>query len=309
MDLSDYLRELADGSVRLQVASLQRLSQLPPDGQREFAKAWPGIDARRRRRIVQELVGLAEDNVELDFDAVFVCGLTDDDPDIRLESIRGLWEHEGTDIIGPMLNMLEFDEDAGVRGEAALALGRFVVLAAEGKLRERYFPPIEEGLRRAIRDTEEVQEVRARALEAAGAHNGAWVRQAISEAYESDVRRLKVSAVHAMSRSCEDRWLPLIFKELGSDEAELRYEAATACGGLGDERAIPPLIKLIVDPDEEVKEAAIHALGEIGGRQAREALLVLLDSESDAARDAATEALAQLDFEQDPLSFRQRFQG
>ena len=307
MDLSDYLRELADGSVRLQVASLQRLSQLPPDGQRAFAEAWPGIDVRRRRRIVQELAGIAEDNVELNFDAVFVCGLTDDDADVRRECVRGLWEHEGTDIIGPMLNMLEFDEDAGVRAEAALALGRFVVLAAEGKLHERYFQPIEEGLRRAIRDADEVEEVRARALEAAGAHNAAWVRQAISEAYESDVLRLKVSAVHAMGRSCEDRWLVLIFKELSSDEAELRYEAATACGGIADERAIPHLIKLVVDPDEEVKEAAIHALGEIGGRQAREALQVLLDSESEAVRDAATEALAQLDFEEDPLSFRHRF--
>jgi HEAT repeat protein len=307
MDLSDYLRELADGSVRLQVSGLPRLSGLPPEARRELAELWPRIDVRRRRRIIQELVELAEDNVEFDFDAVFACGLADDDPDVRLESVRGLWEHQGADIIEPLLNMLERDSDAGVRAEAALALGRFVGLAAEGKLRERYARPIEEGLRHAVRNTREVDEVRARALEAAGAHDGAWVRQAISEAYESDVPRLKVSAVHAMGRSCEDRWLPLLVKELGSDEAELRYEAAAACGELGDERAIPHLIKLIVDPDEEVKEAAIHSLGEIGGRQAREALLALLDSDSEAVRDAATEALAQLDFEEDPLSFRYRF--
>lgn len=307
MDLSNYLRELADGSVRLQVAHLPRLSGLASDGRRELAEAWPGIDVRRRRRIVQELVELAEDNVELDFDAVFTSGLADDDRDVRLESIRGLWEHEGTDIIEPLLGILANDEDAGVRAEAALALGRFVRLAAEGKLRDRYSQPIEEGLRRTLRDAGEVQEVRARALEAAGAFEGAWVRQAISQAYESDVLRLKVSAVHAMGRSCESRWLPLLIKELGSDEAEVRYEAALSCGELADERAIPHLIKLIVDPDEEVKEAAIHALGEIGGRQAREALLVLLDSESDAVRDAATEALAQLDFEEDPLSFKFRF--
>lgn len=262
---------------------------------------------RRRRRIVQELVDLAEDNVEMDFAAVFTRGLTDDDADVRLESVRGLWEYEGPDIIEPLLDMLGNDEDAAVRAEAALALGRFVALAANGRLRERYSRPIEEGLQRTIRDTDEVEEVRARALEAAGAQDGAWVRQAISEAYESGVMRLKVSAVHAMGRSCEERWLPLLVKELGSDEAELRFEAATACGELGDQQAIPHLIKLIVDPDEEVKAAAIHALGEVGGRQAREALLALLDSESEAVRDAATEALAQLDFEEDPLSFRYRF--
>ena len=307
MELSDYLRELADGSVRLRIAGLRRLSELSLADRQEFDDAWAGIDVRRRRRIMQELVVLAEDNVDLNFDAVFARGLTDDDPDVRLESIRGLWEHEGTDIVQPLLDILRDDEDAGARAEAALALGRFVRLAAEGKVRERYARPIEEGLERAIRNPDEVEEVRARALEAAGAHNAAWVRQAISGAYESDVHRLKVSAVHAMGRSCEDRWLPLLFKELTSDEAELRYEAALACGGLADERAIPNLIRLIVDLDEEVKEAAIHSLGEIGGRQAREALLALLDSETESVRDAATEALAQLDFEEDPLSFRHRF--
>ena len=306
MDLSDYLRELADGSVRLQVASLQRLSQLPPDGQRAFAEAWPGIDVRRRRRIVQELAGIAEDNVELNFDAVFVCGLTDDDADVRRECVRGLWEHEGTDIIGPMLNMLEFDEDAGVRAEAALALGRFVVLAAEGKLHERYFRPIEEGLRRAIRDADEAEEVRARALEAAGAHNAAWVRQAISEAYESAARRLKVAAVHAMGRSCEPRWLPLLLRELGSEEPEVRYEAATALGSLGDESAVPHLVGSLTDDDEEVRDAAIAALGDIGGQDARRALTELAHEGLEAAREAARSALAEIDFEQDPLSFRYR---
>lgn len=307
MDISDYMKELADASVRLQVASLPRLSQLSPEGLRQFAEGWPRIDVRRRRRILQELLDLAEDNVELNFDAVFTCGLADDDADVRLESVRGLWEHEGPDIIDPLLNMLEHDDDAGVRAEAALALGRFVGLAVDGKLRDRHFKRIEEALRRTIENTSEVQEVRARALEAAGAHDAPWVRQAISEAYESGTFRFKVSAVHAMGRSCEQRWLPLLFKELSSDEPELRYEAALACGSLADESAIPHLIRLVVDPDQEVKEAAIHSLGEIGGRQAREALLALLDSESEAVRDAATEALAQLDYEEDPLSFKFRF--
>jgi len=307
MELSDYLKELADGSVRLHVASLPRLSWLSREGQRELAEAWPLIDVRRRRRIVQELLDLAEDNVELNFDAVFTCGLTDDDPDVRLESVRGLWEHEAPDIIDPLLDVLQHDENAAVRAEAALALGRFVGLAVDGKLRDRHFQRIEQALRSTIENSSEVQEVRARALESAGAHDAPWVRQAIREAYESGVFRFKVSAVHAMGRSCEDRWLPLLLKELTSEEPELRYEAALACGSLGDESAIPHLIRLLVDPDEEVKEAAIHSLGEIGGRQARAALLALLDSESQAVRDAATEALAQLDYEEDPLSFKFRF--
>lgn len=307
MEFTGYLQELADGSVRLKIASLTRLSDLSPEQQREFGEAWPGIDVRRRRRIVQELAVLVEDNVELNFDAVFICGLTDADADVRLESVSGLWEHEQSDIIDPLLHILERDDDAGVRAEAALALGRFVVLAEQGKVSERYLDRIEAALRRVIENGDEVEEVCGRALEAAGAHDVPWVRQAISEAYESDVFRLKVSAVHAMGRSCEVRWLPLVLRELTSDEGELRYEAARACGSIGDESVIPNLVRLVVDPDEEAKQAAIHALGEIGGRQSREALSILLDSELDAVRDAATEALAQLDFEEDPLSFKHRF--
>lgn len=307
MDLSDYINELEDGSQRLRVSHLTRLSELSPEDRRKLSEAWPRIDVRRRRRIVQELVDLAEDNVELNFDAVFARGLSDEDAAVRLESVRGLWEHDAPDIIDPLLDLLDRDPDAGVRAEAALALGRFVALAVDGKLRERHFQRVEEGLKRAIANPSEAIEVRARAIESAGAYDAPWVRQAISEAYESGVFRLKVSALHAMGRSCEDRWLPLVLKELSSDEPELRYEAALACGMVGDEAVIPNLIRLIVDPDEEVKEAAIHSLGEIGGRQAREALIALLDSDSEAVREAATEALAQLDYEEDPLSFKYRF--
>jgi HEAT repeat protein len=202
--------------------------------------------------------------------------------------------------------MLADDGDAAVRAEAALTLGRFVDRHEEGLLRDRHFERVEEGLRGAIERVEEEQEVRARALEAISAHNEQWVRDAIREAYESAQHRLKIAAVHAMGRSCDDGWLPLLVRELSSDDAEVRYEAAVAAGSLADERAIPHVIKLVLDPDEEVKQAAISALGEIGGLQAREALLLLVESESQASREAAAEALALLDFEEDPLAFRSR---
>jgi HEAT repeat protein len=306
MGFSEYLDQLTDPATRLKVADFQRLAGLPSREIKALRSRWSGLDVRRRRRIIQELTDLAEDNVELDFDAVFVLGLSDDDPPVRLQSIRGLWEHEGPDILDALLEMLAADEDVAVRAEAALNLSHFVDLHEEGRLRDRHFLRVEEGLRAAIHRSGEEQEVRARALEAIGAHNEQWVRDAIRGAYESAQRRLKIAAVHAMGRSCDDRWLPLLVRELSSDDAEVRYEAAVASASLGDERAIPHLIKLVLDPDEEVKQAAISALGEIGGLQAREALLLLLESESEVSRQAAAEALTLLDFEEDPLAFRQR---
>jgi HEAT repeat protein len=306
MEFEQYLDELTDGSVQLKVTDLQQLSQLSGEQLDAVRSRWPSINVRRRRRIIQELAVLGEDNVEFDFDAVFQLALDDDDADVRVQSVRALWEHEGTDLIDPLLRLLAGDEDAGVRAEAALALGRFVIMHEEGRLRDRYFESVEQGLRTSLSDRDEPQEVRARILEAVGSHNEQWVRDAIREAYESDVHLLKVSAVHAMGRSCDDRWLPLLTRELTNDDPEVRYEAAVSCAELADERAIPHLIKLVVDPDDEVKQAAISALGEIGGSQAKGALQALLDSESETTREAAMDALTHVDFEEDPLAFKHR---
>lgn len=301
----EYLAQLGGASQKLKASSLARLSAMTPEQSSLFGAAWSAVDVRRRQVVVQELLDLEEDNVEFDFDAVFLRGLEDEDAEVRLSSVRGLWEHEGPDLIPPLVKLLK-DPDAGVRAEAALALGRFVTMAETGRLREHHFERVEEALREIVSDRDEIGEVRARALEAIGPHDEAWVRQAISEAYESGVRRMKVAAVHAMGRSCESRWLPLLLRELTNEEAEVRYEAAKALGSLGDEIAVPHLARALSDPDEEVREAGIAALGEIGGREAREALLELSREGSPAAKEAALEALAEIDFEQDPLSFRYR---
>jgi HEAT repeat protein len=306
MDFEGYLDELAEPSVRLKMADLARLSALSAKQAELLAATWPRIDTTRRREIVQELQDLAEDNVEFDFDAVFLRGLEDEDAEVRLGSIRGLWEHEGPDLISSLVRLTKKDEDAAVRAESALGLGRFVLLFEEGRLRDRHFRDAETGLRDVIENKQEIEEVRARALEAIGPHDEAWVRQAISEAYESGVRRLKVAAVHAMGRSCEPRWLPLLLRELASDEPEVRYEAATALGSLGDEAAVANLVDHLSDADEEVRDASIAALGEIGGPEARKTLTELAQDGPPATKEAALAALAEIDFEQDPLSFRYR---
>lgn len=306
MNFEEYLDELSNSAARLKIKDLERLSYLSEENAAALDARWEGIDARRRLQIVRELADLAEDNVELDFSGVFLRGLRDADPQVRLQSVRGLWENESPELIDRLVALLHGDEDPGVRAEAALALGRFVVLAEHGRLRSRHFQRVEAGLKAAIDNADEVAEVRGRALESIGAHDSPWVRQAVSEAYESGALRLKVSAIHAMGRSCEPRWLPLLTKELASEEAELRYEAAVAVGMVGEASSVPSLLPLLEDEDDQVREAALAALGEIGGPEAREALLKMLDSSSPATREAAAAALSEIDFEEDPLGFRFR---
>lgn len=309
MPISELFRELAETSEPIKATSLTQLSSLTQDETREFKESWPLLNADRKQQLLDLLIDLAEDNVELNFDAVFLGSLADDNAVVRQLAIRGLWEYEERDLAGRLVEVLDRDPSAAVRAEAALALGKYVLLAEMGKLPPRHTEMVEGALQHVLDDKGEPQEVRARALEAAAVRsNVSWVRQGITEAYESDDHRLRISAIHAMGRSCDERWLPLLFRELNSDDAEARYEATVAVGAIGESESILRLQPLIRDEDPEVRGAAIMAIGEIGGERARQLLGALAHDpdEPDDVREAAIDALSEIDFESDPLGYRMR---
>jgi HEAT repeat protein len=298
------LRELVDPSTPLGVAKLVNLSNLVPDEATAFEEVWRDADVHHRRQVMQQLIELAEDNVELNFDAVFRVGLSDSDAEVRRSGIRGLWEYEGRDLIPTLVALLLADTEQTVRAEAALALGRYALKAEFDEIRASDASIVDDALRRTIADPEQATEVRARAVEAVGARSQPWVVQIIEDAYQNGQHRLRVSALHAMGRNCDARWLSTLVRELESDNAEMRYEAATACGSLGDEAAVAHLLPLLKDDDAEVQEAAIQALGQIGGPEAKKALDDCLASAEDRVRDAALAALAEVHFGEDPLGFK-----
>jgi HEAT repeat protein len=301
-----YLKDLVDPARPLAATRLINLSNLTPEEVSDFEDVWRGADVRRRRQVVQELVELAEDNVELNFDAVFRASLSDSDAQVRRSGVRGLWEYEGRDLIPTLVALLLTDSDEGVQAEAALALGRYALKAEFEEIRSSDVDLVDDALRRAVADPGQALEVRGRALEALGVRSRPWVAGIIEEAYAGGEGRLRVSALHAMGRNCDSRWLATLTHELKSDDAETRYEAAVACGSLGDEAAVPDLLPLIEDEDTEVQEAAIQALGRIGGQAARRALQGCLAQPGERVRDAALAAMAEADFGEDPLAFRLR---
>jgi HEAT repeat protein len=306
VSFDDLVRNLADPAQPLAVSKLTVLSNMAPGQTALFTDAWLAMDLRRRRRLIQELIDLVEDNVELNFDRVFITALADMDAGVRRDAIKGLWEHDGRDLAGQLIGLLQRDPDAGVRAEAALALGRFVIQAEFETLPADDIDRVEAALRRAVNNAAEAVEVRGRALEAIGARSEPWVRLLIDEAFAGTDRILRLSAVHAMGRSCDPAWLPALIQELRSDEAAIRFEAAVACGSIADEAATPYLLPLLNDEDAEVQQAAIDALGEIGGDAAREALEGLVERGDERLREAALAALADVEFAQDPLGIRYR---
>lgn len=279
------------------------LSNLTPEEISIFGDCWKKILPERKQQIMERLVELAEDNLVLNFDAIFRFCLKDDFDEVRCKAIEGLWENEEVSLIDPLIEMLEQDGSEIVQAAAAMALGKYAVLAELGKLREEYIPRLQEALLRAFKDKKKGPEVNRRALEAVAAVSIPEVRDAIGEAYKSTLPGFKASAIYAMGKSCNNVWMPILVRELTSVDAEVRYEAAGACGEIEEEEFVPYLIQTVDDSDVDVRMAAIQALGKIGNAQAKECLRQCLESDNDAVRQMAEQALQDIDFGEDPLTF------
>ena len=298
------LAELSDESKPLVSSKLANLSATSQEELVLFLEAWAEIGFERRRQIASQLVGLAEEDPKLNFDDIFHACLRDPDEIVRVRAIEGLWEYENHSLIDTFINMLREDRQESVRAAAALALGRFALLAELGKLRPDDGAKVEKALAEVIDDQEEQLEVRRRAVEAIATLSLPKVTEIIQEAYQSDDDQMRVSAIYAMGRNSDPAWLPTLVKELSNPDTEMRFEAAGAYGELGGEEAVPHLVRLIYDLDAQVQLSAIVALGKIGGNEAGAALRECLNHTAEHIRGAAEDALEELGFSKDPFSFR-----
>ncbi|MFC1937681.1 HEAT repeat domain-containing protein [Chloroflexota bacterium] len=300
--ITEVIAELAETERPLLSARLAELSNLSSSELGLFQQVWPAIETMRRQQIIRRLVELAENNVRLNFDAIFVICLKDADAGIRSQAIEGLWENQDASLITPLIDLLEHDSSGRVRATAATALGKFAMLAEHQKLRPHYASRLVQTLLAAVNDTGHPVEVRRRALESVAPLNLPGVKKAITEAYHSQDSKLKAGSVHAMGKNCDPSWLPIVLRELTSNDNEIRYEAASACGELGEEEAVPTLIKLTGDADIEVQLAAIRALGKMGGTEAKKYLVKCLKDRTEAVQQAAAQALNELEMGEDPFS-------
>ncbi len=296
------IARLADADQSTLNAGLVDLSDLSPQQLGLLDDVWMKIETKRRQQIMRWLVELAEDDVCLNFDAIFRHRLGDEDEAVRLAAVEGLWENEETLLIETFIELMQKDTAASVQAAAASALGRFSLLAEYRKIAEDYIPHLSQALLGVFNDRAKSMEVRRRALEAASPLSLPVVRQAINQAYRSGDHQLKTSAVYAMGRNCDPQWLPFLITELDDADAAIRYEAATACGEMGEEEAVYYLIELTEDSDAEVQLAAVQALGKIGGSEARQHLEKCLSSSSEAVVEVASQALHELEVTIEPLS-------
>jgi HEAT repeat protein len=291
--LGEALSQMVDVCQTPKSRELAALSDLDAAELRQFAAAWTGLSAEHKHQVLHRLMEISENNVEYNFNAVYKYVLSDPDMEVRRLAVACLWEDEEPSLVRPLLRLLAEDSAAAVREAAAMALGRFSLLAEWQKINPEYRHRLSQALLEVIADSKEDINVRRRALEAVAPISVAEVTQAIWAAYRQDDPRLKASAIYAMGKNCDLLWLPTIIKELGNEDAELRYEAVTAAGELGEMEAVPLLVELLSDEDTEVKLAAVLALGKIGGAEAKRTLRACLGNKSQAIREAAEQALSE----------------
>jgi len=259
-----------------------------------FEDAWPTIAPERRRDLLAAMIDLAEDHIEYDFRAIFRWALTDADPAIRVLAIDGLWEDESPQLLPHYLRLVQ-DDAAQVRAAAAEALGRICFWSECGDLADRHGETAAAALWQRFQQADETLEVRRAALEGLAVSCHPQVEQAIEQAYYGDETLLRASALYAMGRSADTRWIPLLLPELRRAQPELRLEAARALGELEARAAVQPLLNMMtVETDMEVLQTAIAALGQIGGPTARRALEALTGGDHEVLAEAAAAALEDL---------------
>jgi HEAT repeat protein len=307
MSLEAFLETISDPSAKVLAADLMEVSDLSPAELGRFAKVWFTIPVERQRSIITTMVEVPEDNPEMDFCAIFKMCLKDKDEVVLEKAIEGLWEYEDRSIIPGLVQVLRSSKGPMVRATAASALGKFSLLAQEGTILAKDSNLVRDNLMAVLQDSNEHQEVWRRSLEAVAPFNTPDIKQYICSAYGSDDLKLKSSSIYAMGRTGETSWLPLLIKELQSQQPAIRYETAKACGDLADEDVVPYLFSLLQDDDYQVQLAGINALGKIGGPLAKRALLRCIKEGDVTLEEAARAALENVEFIEDPMSFPSKF--
>lgn len=294
VEIKHILDEITDSRELPAHSHLADLSQLTRAELADFRQVFSKLDVSRRYHLLERLEELAQDNIELNFDLIFKSVLDDPDPKVRKQAIVSLWENEDTALIRTYAEIMRRDPAAEVRAAAATALGKYTILVETEEIDGDYRKFLSRTLLDTFNDKAGDIEVRRRALEAVAPLTLPAVQDAIRHAYDSRDERLTVSAIFSMGKTCNEAWLPVLYKELKNPDAEIRYEAAGAIGQIGSENSVPHLNEILYDPDIEVRQAVIQALGEIGGKEAKHCLTKIAEDTDETIREAVQEALTEL---------------
>lgn len=296
LSFADVLQQLEDGaSVRLPL--LYRLSDMTPPDFDAFIASWPRWSAKRRSVVSRHMADICEENYVVDFAPVFRFMLADEEPAVRLAALDGLWDSSNLAVVDPIIALMEKDAETQVRAAAAATLGHYVLMGEWGQIAERVAARIVAALLAQFARDDQPAAVRRAVLESLGNAAHPAVPGLIDSSYERGDDSMRISAVFAMGRTADRRWLPIILDELRSADFDMRLEAVRAAGNLGFSDPVDQLVELLYEDDLEIQLAAIAALGQIGSEAAYEALQELADDpDAEDLYEAIEEAMEEIEW-------------
>ena len=301
--LKQFLEKLLDEDQAVEPSSLSQLSGLSPSDIGLVSTIWEKYGTNRRVDLLTSMVGMAEEDVELNFTTVLKLALRDDASDVRRTAILGLWECEERSLLSILIDLIQKDPSEEVRVAVALGLRKFVDLAESNKLLPNDSNRLRECLMNVINSPTESLNVQRRAIEALSPFSDGFIKELIQWAYQHENPEMRESAVYAMGYNADPDWIPIITREFSNSNPAMRYEAVCASGRMGQEIVIPQLVALLKDDDLQVRLSTITALGSIGGPSAKRVLDNCLNLEDESVVDAAQAALEVTEAYEDPLSF------
>lgn len=295
-DYETLLSELADPEKPLSLTAYPLLSDMPGTVFNRVVSLWPTVDAEKRDTIARTMADIAEDNYQVDYAPFFNLFTQDERESVRLAGLDILWDSDNTDLVRPIIEIMQNDASTEVRASATATLGHFIMMAQWGEISEVVEGPILDALFEVLDNPVTPLLMRKAALESVAPAPHPRVKELIQEAYDKGDDSMQISAVFSMGRSADPYWVPTLRGELESIDSEMRLEAARAIGTIGDSSSSDELAELAKhDEDLEVRLASIHALSQIGNQTAA-AVLSQISEEDDneEIQEAVEEAIESM---------------
>lgn len=282
---------------RLKRSQTRQFADLGPKQIEQFKAVWNSLPDPERINLLATLKKQAEEDVLVDFDAIYQLATEDPNADVRRVAIGASVDDQSSELLSRLLDLCANDPEATVRQAAAERLGGFAYEAEVGALPKDDARRIESVLLERVQSETEEKSVRAAALSSVGYFSTDKVRAEIWRALTRP--DLKVSAIRAIGRNIDPIWTKTLEEQMGSDDPVIRREAAEAAANYED--TVDALTDLVDDPALPVRLAAINSLGQIGGAEARDVLIYCYESTDPAMREAAANALEEMEAAEDPL--------
>lgn len=281
----DVLKKLqAEGKDSESIISpdvLYGLSDISPEQLQILQGVWTTLSSSYKHKLIEALTEASEADFELVYHEIASIGMKDESSLVRAAAIDLMWEDESTESMRLLMNIVEQDESPNVKARALVALGKYILLGEYEEIPESLAVEAQELAIQFHKSMAQPLEVRRRALEALSNSSHAEKDKLIRDAYHSSEHLLKVSAVFAMGRTCDDKWQDILLDELDSSDNEIVYEAVRACGEIQLSSSIRQLGELLLGDDREIQVMAIWSLGEIGGQHALDILYQLQETVED----------------------------